>query len=413
MMKITPTRTPPRLRRTGIALVVAVAGLATLAGWFHLQTPAQASAPQAVPAVPPATPVTVAAVLSRPVIEWDEFSGRLEAVERVEVRARVSGHIESVNFKAGALVDKGATLFTIDARPFAAEMARAEAALVAARSRLALTDTELARAASLLADQAISRREFEQRQNARDDAQAAVRAAEAAVEIARLDLAHTRITAPIAGRVGRAELTAGNLVAAGAGSAPLTTIVSTASVHASFEADEQTYLKALAASRAGGMPGLPVRMALANEDGFPREGRIDFVDNAIDPSSGTIRMRALFDNRDGRLTPGMFARIRLAAGGERNALLIDERAVGTDQSKKFVWVVDAQQRVAYREVTLGPLVDGLRVVRSGLKAGETIVVNGVQRVRPGVLVAPTTTPMDARANATVRLAMARPGRRAS
>ncbi len=406
MMTSIPTRAPLRLRRTGIAAVV-VASLAAAAAW-QLQPPAQASAPETA-AAPPAMPVTVATVPSRRIVEWADFSGRLEAVERVEVRARVSGHIESVQFTAGSMVAKGATLFVIDARPYAAALSRAEAAVAAAQARVALTDSELARARSLLADQAIAQREFEQRLNAQRDAKAALQSAQAALELARLDLEHTRVTAPIAGRVGRAELTAGNLVSAGPGGVALTTIVSTSPIHASFEADEQSFLK-LAGSRRGGKAVLPVRMGLATDDGHPREGRIDFVDNAIDPQTGTIRMRAVFDNPDGRLTPGMFARIKLGAGSERDAVLIDDRAVGTDQSRKFVWVIDQQQRVAYREVTLGPLVDGLRVVRSGLRAGETIVVNGVQRVRPGIQVAPTSTPMDARANATARLAQAVPGK---
>jgi multidrug efflux system membrane fusion protein len=356
-------------------------------------------------------PVSVATAVGRRITEWDDFSGRLEAIDRVDVRSRVAGYVESVHFAPGSLVSKGATLFVIDPKPFAAEVARAEAVVAAARARVALADSELARAQRLLEDHAISQREFDERQNAQRDAQASIQAAQAALDIARLNLGYTRITAPISGRVSRAEVTVGNLVAAGAGGVALTSIVSTSPIYATFEADEQTYLKYAARARpqagARGKAEVAVQLGLADETGHPREGRIEFVDNALDPQSGTIRVRAVFDNRDGRLAPGLFARLKVAGGGERDAVLIDDRAVGTDQSKKFVFVVDADQRVAYREVKLGPLVDGLRVVREGLKPGEAIVVNGVQRVRPGMQVAPTTTPMDARTSAA---ALPAPGR---
>jgi multidrug efflux system membrane fusion protein len=277
-------------------------------------------------------------------------------------------------------------------------VARAEATLAVATARLALTSSELKRAERLLADNAIAQREFDERQNAHRDAQASVQGAQASVDIARLNLGYTRITAPIAGRVGRADVTVGNLVSAGAGGVALTSIVSVSPIYASFEADEQTYLKyaAKAPARHGERgANVPIHMGLANEAGHPREGRMEYVDNQLDPQSGTIRVRALFDNRDGLLTPGLFARIKVG-GGESTAALIDDRAVGTDQSKKFVLVVGADKRVAYREVKLGPVVDGLRVVRDGLQAGESIVVNGVQRVRPGMPVAPTEVHMDAK-----------------
>lgn len=392
-----PTPHPTRAKRAWIvgAVALALAG----GGYLHWQSPATAAAPAAA-AVPPAMPVTVATVIERPITEWDEFAGRLEAIDRVDLRSRVSGTVESVHFAPGSLVRKGDTLFVIDPRPFAAEVARAEAALSAAQARLALSGSELARAQRLLDDRAIAQREFDERQNARRDAQASLQAAQASLDIARLNLGHTRITAPISGRVGRAEVTVGNLVAAGAGGAVLASIVSTSPMYATFEADEQTFLKYVAHGHAHaphrGAAGVPIQMGLANEDGHPRSGRIEYVDNALDPQSGTIRVRALFDNRDGRLTPGLFARLKVGGAGVRPAVQIDDRAVGTDQSKKFVYVVGADQRVAYREVTLGPVVDGLRVVRAGLAAGESIVVNGVQRVRPGMPVAPTETRMDAR-----------------
>jgi multidrug efflux system membrane fusion protein len=407
IMTRNPIRTSRALRPAWLAVAVAVS-LAVGGSVFYLQSPAKAAA-AATAAAPPAMPVTVAAALERRITEWDEFSGRLEAIERVEVRSRVPGYIESVQFAPGSVVAKGATLFVIDPKPFAAEVARAEATMAAAQARLALTNSELARAKRLLEDHAISQREFEERQNAQRDAQASIQAAQAALDIARLNLGYTRITAPIAGRVSRAEVTVGNLVAAGAGGAALTSIVSTSPIYATFEADEQTFLKyaaqAAPARRRDGA-AIPIHLGLANEEGHPREGRIEFVDNALDPQSGTIRVRAVFDNRDGRLAPGLFARLKVGGGGERTAVLIDDRAVGTDQSKKFVFVVDAGQQVAYREVKLGPLVDGLRVVREGLSPGESIVVNGVQRVRPGMQVAGNDVPMDPRARSSTPLAQA-------
>lgn len=390
-----------------VALTLAVGG-----GWFYAQSPVAAAAPMA--AAPQAMPVTVAAAIERPVTEWDEFSGRLEAIERVEVRSRVSGYIDAVHFTPGSVVKRGDVLFTIDPKPFAAELSRAEASVAASRSRVALTTSELARAQRLLDDHAIAQREFEERQSAQRDAQAALQAAQAAVEIARLNLGYTRITSPIAGRVSRAEITAGNLIAAGAGGAALTSIVSLSPIYATFEADEQTFLKyaahAGAARGAGKAAQVPIQMGLANEQGHPREGRIEFVDNALDARSGTIRVRAVFDNRDGALAPGLFARLKVGGGGAKPAVQIDDRAVGTDQAKKFVFVVGSDQKAAYREVKLGPVVDGLRIVREGLRPGERIVVNGVQRVRPGMPVAPTEVGMEARLRAAAGNAAAPSGK---
>ncbi len=373
-----------------IVLVAAVGG-----GYVYFQAPVKAS--PAGPAEPPAMPVSVATVIERRITEWDEFSGRLEAIERVDVRSRVAGYIESIHFAAGAIVARGDTLFVIDPKPFAAEVARAEAALAAARARVALATSELARAQRLLGDNAIAEREFEERQNAQRDTNASVQAAQASLDVARLNLGYTRITAPISGRVSRAEVTVGNLVAAGAGGPALTSIVSISPMYATFEADEQTFLKYAAVARSSerGAKRIPIHMGLANEVGHPRPGSIEFVDNRLDPQSGTIRVRAVFENKDGLLTPGLFARLKMGGGGEKNAALINDRAVGTDQSKKFVLVVREDKRLDYREVKLGPVVDGLRVVRDGVAPGEQIVVNGVQRVRPGMLIAPTEMQMDA------------------
>ncbi|EHP38041.1 multidrug transport protein [Cupriavidus basilensis OR16] len=376
--------------------IVAVlgAGLAT-----SIFKPWHAGEAQAVPG--PAAPATVdvAAALGKTITEWDEFSGRLEAVDRVEIRARVGGTIDAVHFREGALVKKGDPLFTIDPRPYAAEVARAEAALAAAQVRASQAQTELARAQRLVQDNAVSRREFDERDNGSREAIANVRAAQASLEVARLNLAYTRITAPVSGRVSRAEITVGNLVAAGAGTPVLTTVVSVSPVYASFELDEQTYLRytastaSAAAGADGGQSKLPVFLGLANEEDYPREGRIQSVDNRLDTKSGTIRVRAVFDNPDGRLLPGLYARIKLGGGTPHPVVLINDRAIGTDQGKKFVLVLDGANKLAYREVTLGPSYDGLRVIRQGLKADEKIVVNGLQRVRPGITVAPKPVDM--------------------
>lgn len=388
------------LAKTLFALVAVGAAV-----FAYIESNAPVNAAPAPQAAPPAMPVDVASAIERRVTKWDEFSGRLEAIDRVDVRSRVAGYIESLHFTPGALVAKGATLFVIDPKAFAAELARAEATLASAQARLALATSELARAHRLLEDRAIAQREFEERQNALRDAQASIQGAQATLDIARLNHGYTRITAPISGRVSRAEVTVGNLVAAGAGGPALTSIVSTSPIYATFEADEQTFLKfaASAGSRGGerNSKRMVIQMGLSNEEGTPRRGTIEFVDNKLDPQSGTISVRATFENRDGLLTPGLFARLKVSGGGERAAVLINDRAVGTDQSRKFVLIVGEDNKLAYREVKLGPIVDGLRVVREGLKPGELIVVNGVQRVRPGMQVAPTQTQMDAKAGAPV------------
>lgn len=384
-------------RRVVSLFALAFAAIGIVA-WLAYDRPVGATSPQE--AQPPdAMPVSVAEVVQRRITEWDEFSGRLEAVEGVEVRSRVAGYIEAVKFAPGSLVDKGDTLFVIDPRPFAAAVARAQAALASARARLTLTASELGRAQRLLDDRAIAQREFDERNNAHLEAQAAVQGAQAALDSARLELGYTRITAPISGRVGRAEVTVGNLVGAGAGGPRLTTIVSTTPIHAIFEVDERSFLRYAAHGDAnGGDPvsdSIPIFLGLADEDGHPHRGRLEFVDNRVDAHSGTILLRAVFDNADGRLKPGMYARLKIGGAGSTDALLVADRAIGTDQSKRYVLVVGADDTLEWREVQLGPMADGLRVVREGLHAGERIVVNGLQRVRPGMRVAPKPVAMDA------------------
>ncbi|MBA4094499.1 MAG: efflux transporter periplasmic adaptor subunit [Candidatus Accumulibacter sp.] len=357
---------------------------------------------KSAPAAVQAPPVSAAVVLEKPVAETQEFSGRLEAVERVEIRSRVSGFITAVNFKPGSEVRKGDVLFVVDPRPYQAEAARAEAAAASARARADLARRELARAESLMADKAIARREFDEAAANQKDLEAAAAAAQAQYAAARLNLAYTRVVSPIDGRVSKAEITLGNLVDP---TALLTSVVSFDRIYASFDGDEDTYLRVGARARDGAP--VAVRVGLANEEGFPHEGKLEFVDNQLDARTGSVRMRAVFENRDGALVPGLFARVQLGAADSRSAVLINERAVGTDQNRKFVYVVDAAGKAEYRPVTLGPVVDGLRVVRSGVKAGEKIVVNGLQRVRPGAPVAPLTVPMES-AGALALAAVATP-----
>jgi RND family efflux transporter MFP subunit len=363
------------------------------------------------PAPPPPPAVTVAPILQRDVSEWDEFSGRLEAVDQVEIRPRVSGYIKRVAFTEGREVRKGEVLFEIDPRPYQADLERAQAQLDQARTAAELAVREVGRAEKLVNVNAISREEFETRTSAQANGSAAVRAAEAAVETARLNLGWTLVRSPIAGRVSRAEVTEGNLVQAGPPDATLlTTVVSIDSMYLYFDSDEQTYLRYSGRAAAAGNRGwrdarFPVYLGLANETGFPHEGRLDFVDNRIDPASGTIRTRAIFSNRDRRFTPGLFARVKLVGNESAPALLVRDAAIGTDQDRKFVLVVGPGDSLVYRPVELGRLTEGLRIVRSGVRAGEKIVVNGLMRVRPGMKVTPTVVAMvpdSSAATATVR-----------
>lgn len=334
-------------------------------------------------------PVSAAVVVQKSVAETQEFSGRIEAIEHVEIRPRVNGFITAVNFKPGSEVKKGDVLFVIDARPFQAEASRAEAAANSARAKADLAKLELARAERLLADKAIAQREFDERASALKELDASARAAAAAAEAARLNLSYTQVVSPINGRVSKAEITLGNLVDP---AAVLTSVVSLDKIYASFDGDESTFLR-VGGQAHKGQP-VTVKVGLANETGFPHEGKLEFVDNQLDVRTGSVRMRATFDNKDRALVPGLFARVQLDGGtATQQTLLINDRAVGTDQDRKFVFVVGAGNKAEYRPVVLGPNVDGLRVVRNGLKAGEKIVVNGLQRVRPGAPITPEMVDM--------------------
>ncbi|MFC5519558.1 efflux RND transporter periplasmic adaptor subunit [Polaromonas jejuensis] len=393
----------PRRRLLAVALaVLAVTGIS--AAVFGVSS---SRAQPGAPAEQPATPVSVATVVQSDIAAWDEFSGRLEAVERVDIRSRVAGTIQAVHFREGALVKKGDLLLTIDPAPYAADVERADAQVAAAQARVAQAKGEHERSQRLWSEQAISKREFDERVNGQREADANLRAAQAALQTAQLSLGYTQVRAPVAGRVGKLEVTVGNLVAAGPGAPVLTTLVSVSPIYASFDADEQVVAKALKDVQGAGGAGrnldrIPVQMGTAASTDTPFEGRLQLVDNQVDAKSGTVRARAVFDNVDGQLMPGQFARIRMGQATKGTALLINERAVGTDQNKKFVLVVGADNKAVYREVTLGASVNGLRVVKGGLAANERIVVNGLQRIRPGALVAPQPVEMSAKAELSAK-----------
>jgi RND family efflux transporter MFP subunit len=354
-----------------LALSLAVAGSLSLHG---------CSRSEAQGGPPMAPPVSAAPAVARDVALYDEFSGRLEAVETVELRSQVAGTLQRVHFRDGQEVRRGELMFSIDPRPFTAELSRLEAQLASARNAAALADTELARTRKLLAQKAVSQQEADQAEASSRNAASAVRAAEAGVAAARLNVEYTQIRAPIAGRASRANVTAGNLV--GAGDPVLTSIVAQNKVHAWFDVSEQAWLRVRGQFKGNAMP--KVELALADERGFPHAGTVDFVDNRLNPATGAIRVRAVFDNADRRFVPGLYARLRLAGGTAAQAVLTPERAIGTDQTKRYVFVVGADKTAQFRVVQLGPLLDdGMRVITGGLKAGELVVVNGLQRVRPG------------------------------
>jgi len=339
---------------------------------------------------PPAPEVSAAPVLVKQVSQWDEFSGRVEAVENVDLRPRVSGYIDKVNYIEGQEVKKGDVLFTIDARSYQAEYDRARAEVARARTQSTLARGESERAKRLSEQQAISTETWEQRRAASDQAGAQLQAAQAALDAAALNLEFTKVRAPINGRAGRAMVTAGNLVSAGDAASVLTTLVSLDKVHVYFDADEATFLRYAQMARKGERPSerdesLPVRIGLSGEQGFPHEGKVDFLDNQVTRSTGTIRVRALLDNADRQFTPGLFARVQLLGSGQFQAMLIDDRAVLTDQDRKYVYVVDKDGKAQRRDIALGRSAEGLRIVENGLAAGDKVIVDGVQKVfMPGM-----------------------------
>jgi RND family efflux transporter MFP subunit len=352
-------------------------------------------APRAAPAAPPPPQVTVARPVAKTVTEQDEYVGRFVAIDAVEIRARVSGHLEKVHFTDGQLVKNGDLLFTIDRRPFQVELEQARANLAQTKANLAFAVADLARGKDLVGRNVISQQTFDQRTQAKSVAEANVAAQEAAVNQAALNLDFTELRAPVSGRIGDRRVSPGNLVMGGITGTTtlLATIQSIDPIRFEFTADEGAFLRYLRLARnrpdrINDAGRVPVRLKLLDEQIFSHEGRMDFVDNAIDNSSGTIRGRAVFPNPTGTFTPGMFGRIQVAAGPPAEALLVPDAAIGTEQVRKFVLVVDDQNVAQAKYVTLGPLVEGLRVVSSGLEADDRVVVNGLMRARPGTKVTP-------------------------
>jgi RND family efflux transporter MFP subunit len=357
--------------------------LAGLILWINGCKGQEASTPQ-----PPK--VTVSQPVVRELIEWDEYTGRLEAVDSVEVRAQVSGYLQSVHFKEGAIVKKSDLLFIIDPRPYQAELDRTEAELRLAQARLELARNDLARVKKLAGTRAISEQEVDTRAANERVAQATVEQSEAAIEAANLNVEFTQVRAPITGRISRELVTKGNLINGGTGGTLLTTIVSLDPIYCYAEADEQSYLRYTRLAQEGRRPSSrqvenPAYLALADETGFPHKGYMNFVDNQLDPNTGTIRGRAVFPNPDLTLTPGLFARVRIPGSAKYKAIMIPDEAIGSDQSQRFVMIVNDQNTAEYRKVVLGPIVNGLRIIREGINSEDWVIVKGIQRVvRPGI-----------------------------
>jgi RND family efflux transporter MFP subunit len=385
-MSLMPTPAPifRSLRRLTILLLLAP----VLAACGQSQSQQQAVAP-----APPQ--VTIAKPTSKLIADQDEYVGRFVAVESVEVRARVPGYLEAIHFQDGQMVKAGDLLFTIDRRPFQIALAQAQASLTQAKATLAFAESDLTRAQSVAIGSVITQQTFDQRTQAKRSAEAAVAAQQAAERQAALDLEFTELRAPVSGRIGDRRVSIGNLVTGGTSgnTSLLATIESIDPIRFEFTLDEASYLRYGHFTDDGaGAPDrgltLPVKLKLLDESTFAHEGKMDFVDNAIDRSSSTIRARAVFDNPGGKFTPGMFARVRMAAAPPKNALLVPDAAIGAEQVRKFVLVVDAENVARPKYVTLGPVVDGLRVVTQGLTPDDNVIINGLMRARPGAKVTP-------------------------
>lgn len=373
----------------GAAAAVLLGGLGLVAWHANAST-------GAAPAAPAAVPVGVATVRAQPVRIWSEFSGRMTAVDSADVRPEVNGRITEIRFKDGQQVKAGDVLFVIDPRPYEAAVSKAEADLATARSNASFAHNDLARARALVGMQAISRAYYDQRVNAEGVADAAIKAAEAELTQAQVNLDHAYVKAPIDGRVSRAELTVGNVVQSGANAPLLTSVVSGDGIYADFDVDEQTYLEAVRshATTAAQERKIPVELTIPGDTGHVYKGAIESFDNKIDTGTGTIRARARFANEDGTLVPGMFVSVKLAGARDSKAILVPEAAIGSDQSKRFVFVVGKGDHADYRAITLGDTVSGARVVKSGLHNGDRIVVSGLQKVQPGALVDPEPAARD-------------------
>ena len=377
--------------KTVLIATALVGGLAVGGYLAKEQFAGNAGAVHAAPAgAPPAMPVSVTAVETQPVRLWSEYSGRMAAVDSVELRPQVSGTIKEIRFEDGQRVEKGDILVVIDPRPYAAAVAEAKGELEAARHRVDLAIKQRARAERLVKNGHVSKSILDERIRDHTVAISERYAAEAKLEQAEIDLDYAYVTAPIDGRLSRAEITVGNLVEAGPNAPVLTSIVSTGDIYAEFEVDERTYLRHMhVVAKAGGqVTSIPVELTI--DAGEPRryQGRIHSFDNRIDPATGTIRARAIFANDDGSLLPGIFAEVRMASPAMESAVLLDPKAIGTDQDRKFVYVLDEDNKVGYREVTLGASVDGKRVIASGLAAGDQVILDGLMKVHPGMPVTP-------------------------
>lgn len=364
-------------------VITSFAGLAAVAVLAACSAQAKQDA-----AAPPPAQVTVTDVAFKSLRQWDDFTGRLEPIDTVEIRPRVSGYIDGAQFTEGARVHKGQVLFQIDPRPYKAEADRAAAEVARAKAQLDLAVVNRERGRRLIEQNALAQSEFDRLASEERAAQANLSAAQAALQTARLNLEWTRVTSPIDGRVSKAIITRGNLVTQ---SSLLTTVVSDTPIYAEFNADEQTFLKYASAERG---KGGPVYMGLMTEEGYPHVGKLSFIDNALDAKSGTIAGRAIFANADGRFTPGLFARIRLVSAESQTVALAPDRAVATDLGKRFVVVVDKANKAEYRPVEIGPLAGNLRIIRSGLKPGDRVIVGGLQKVKPGDIVAPVPVKAD-------------------
>ncbi len=392
-MQLATTRSWDSKKHGAVSYLMLVVCVAILAGLN-----AGCSSSAKTNAAPAPAEVNVAEVICKQIGDSDEFTGRLEAVHAVEVRPRVSGYLQSVHFREGEIVQQGALLFQIDSRPFQAEVDRLKGELSQAKAQRSRAQSDFARAERLHNNDGMSAEEYDRRAAVRNEAEARIASTEAALRGAELNLEFTRVTAPITGRVGRAEITEGNLVEGGAGQIrPLTTLVSLDPIYVYFDVDEQTYLKYAHVTQTRGTSSHELRglalLGLADEDGFPHAGQVSFVDNQVSSSTGTIRLRATFANKNLSLTPGLFARIRLQGGGVYGGCLAKDEAVVTDLNQKYVFVLGKNNTLVYRPVKLGPMAQGLRVVRDGLHQGDVIVVSGLQRVRPGAAVTPRRVAM--------------------
>jgi multidrug efflux system membrane fusion protein len=379
-------------RRRALVVLAAVATLMAVATAGCDQSQPQA---QAQPKGPPLPVVTVAKPLQREIVEWDEYTGRFDAVETVEVRARVSGYLTEVHFKDGQMVAAGDKLFAIDPRPFERTLEQAQAELLQARTKVANANLDIVRGKPLLERRIISEKTYDDRASLVRDAEASVKVAEAKVKTAELDLSFTNMTSPIAGRLGRALVNVGNWVSAGgaANSTLLTTIVSQDPIHIYFDVSENNYIKYKRLTERGvgsgaADLGAQVEVALQDERGFPHKGKLDFLDNRLDPGTGTLRARAVLANASGLFSPNMFARVRVTGSAPYAAVLLPDEAIGTDQTNKFVFTVGEDGTVVRRNIRLGPMFEGMRVVREGLESDQWVITRGVQRARPGQKVTP-------------------------